>query len=318
MDKNAEIPILDLSPLKDPESLAYEKLSDQVIKVYSEIGFGYLKNHGIDPTLRDSVFQVNKAFHNLPLTEKLKIKLNNSHRGYIAMESSTDRTSELATVTKPNQSESYMMMREDASHDPDVYLSGPNQWPAHPTNFRQTMEEYHKQMCALGNDLIRLIATGLGISPDIFAKPFQTPTTWLRLLHYPPTIGEMDRAFGSAPHCDFGAITLLAQDNVGGLQVMTDQKQWIDAPYIQDHFVMNVGDMLNRLSNGILKSTPHRVINSSGCERYSVPFFYDPHVNTTIQPHPSLGDPKFKPFKFADFLRSQLESSYDDHQEKDI
>ena len=102
---------------------------------------------------------------------------------------------------------------------------------------------------------------------------FAKPTTFLRLLRYPPQRQE-DGLFGSAPHTDYGFITLLAQDEVGGLEIRNKAGEWIAAPPIPDTFVMNVGDILARWSNDRFVSTPHRVINRSGRERYSQPFFF--------------------------------------------
>jgi isopenicillin N synthase-like dioxygenase len=139
--------------------------------------------------------------------------------------------------------------------------------------------------------------------------------TWLRLLHYPPQDPQSPAdEYGSAPHTDFGAITLLAQDDVGGLAVKTPGGDWVDVPPVDGAFVMNVGDMLKRWSNGRLRSTPHRVTNRTGRERYSVPYFYDPHVSTLIAPLPGLGDPAFEPIVFAAFLRGELEASYEVHK----
>jgi isopenicillin N synthase-like dioxygenase len=101
---------------------------------------------------------------------------------------------------------------------------------------------------------------------------------------------------------------------VGGLQVRTPAGNWVDAPYIPGTLVVNVGDMLHRMSNGKLLSTPHRVINRSGKERYSIPFFFDPHVETMIEPLPGTGAANFPPLRFADFLRHELEAAYDAHK----
>ena len=89
---------------------------------------------------------------------------------------------------------------------------------------------------------------------------------------------------------------------------MAPTGSWIDAPPMKDAFVVNVGDMLRRMSNGRLRSTPHRVINATGRERYSVPFFFDPHVSTEIAPLPGAGEPKFEPIHFGDFLKRELEA----------
>lgn len=307
-----EIPVIDIAPLIAGDDTT--ELAKAFAKAYGETGFGYIINHGIDPALRAAVFDASRQFHALPEPVKAAIALNETHRGYIAINTSTDVTSDLAEVTKPNQSASFMMMREDAVADPSVYLSGPNQWPDL-AGFRTTCEAYAAAMSDLGRKLMGLALQAMGATDHTILKAFDTPTIWLRLLHYPPQSPQApEDVYGSAPHKDFGCLTLLAQDDVGGLQVQTPNGDWVDAPPMPNAFIVNVGDMLHRLSNGRLLSTPHRVINASGRERYSVPFFFDPHVSATIAPLPGTGTPKFEPLTFGDFLRGELEASYDAHK----
>ena len=147
-------------------------------------------------------------------------------------------------------------------------------------------------------------------------QSFEIPTIWLRLLYYPPiSKNSPSDLYGSAPHTDFGCLTILAQDEIGGLQVQTREGKWIDVPKVKDSFVVNVGDMLSRLTNGVLRSTPHRVINKSGKERFSCPFFFDPHTNATVRPLKGTGKPKFSSINFGEFLREELEVSYEKHKQ---
>lgn len=315
MTEFSEIPVLDLAPLIAGGDTG--ALAAAFAKAYGETGFGYVINHGIDPALREAVFAASAAFHALPEADKQAIALNETHRGYIAINTSTDVTSDLATVTKPNQSASFMMMREDARADPDVYLFGPNQWPAL-DGFRDACEAYAAAMTELGKRLMGLALDAVGVTDRSILRAFDPPTIWLRLLHYPPQSPQApEDLYGSAPHRDFGCLTLLAQDEVGGLQVQTPAGHWVDAPPMADAFVVNVGDMLHRMSNGTLLSTPHRVINATGRARFSVPFFFDPHVSTQIAPLPGTGPARFEPLHFGDFLRGELEASYDAHQTDD-
>ena len=312
MTEFTEIPVLDLAPLVAGQDTS--GLAQDFAKAYGQTGFGYIVNHGIDPALRAKVFAASKRFHALPEAAKTAIALDRNHRGYIAINTSTDVTSDLAEVTKPNQSASFMMMREDTEADPDIYLSGPNQWPEL-DGFREACEAYVRAMTGLGQSLMGLALDALGVTDRAILQAFVTPTIWLRLLHYPPQPATApEDLYGSAPHKDFGCLTLLAQDDVGGLQVQTPAGHWVDAPPMPDAFVVNVGDMLHRISNGRLLSTPHRVINRTGRERYSVPFFFDPHVSTDIAPLPGTGSRRFEPLNFGAFLRSELEASYDAHQ----
>ena len=306
MSDFTKITIIDLSDHHD-------NIIREFADAYSTAGFAYIKNHGIPQSLIDATFKASKNFHSLNEDEKQTISLNKNHRGYIPINTSTDVNSKLADVKKPNQSSSFMMMRE-SDEKSDEYLSGSNQWP-HIVGFRNTLTAYSEQMSTLGKRLISIAAEACNANPNDLMSAFNLPTTWLRLLHYPPTpIISPNDLYGSAPHTDFGALTLLAQDGIGGLQVQTPDGDWIDVPKINGTFVVNVGDMLNRLSNGLLKSTPHRVINRSGKERYSIPFFFDPHVNTIIKPLKGTGDPHFEPIHFGDYLRSELGATYDSHK----
>ena len=307
------IPMLDLTPLINGEDTT--QLSIEFAEVYGNTGFAYIINHGVNPSLRDAVFAASKQFHALPDANKQAVTLNNCHRGYIPINTSTDVNSDLAEVTKPNQSASFMMMREDTKADPNVYLSGPNQWPAL-QGFRDVCEGYVSVMAKLGYMLMGLALKSIGVSNRTNLKAFEIPTIWLRLLHYPPQSPQAPKdLYGSAPHKDFGCLTLLAQDDVGGLQVQTPAGQWVDVPPRDNALIVNVGDMLHRMSNGKLLSTPHRVINATGRERYSVPFFFDPNVTANIAPLPGTGTAKFQPLNFGDFLKAELEASYDAHQD---
>lgn len=307
------IPILDASQ-------GDEALAADFFAAYSEVGFAYLENHGIPPTLTQGLFAASAAFHALDADAKARVALNRNHRGFIALNTSTDVNTELAKVTKPNQSESFMMMREDAAETSE-YLSGPNQWPDLP-GFREACEAYHDAMVALGQRMMRVAALTLGAPADTFDEAFARPTTWLRLLHYPPAPAQRpEDLWGSAPHTDFGCLTFLAQDDVGGLEVMSPGGEWLSAPPRPDALIVNVGDMLHRWSNGALRSTPHRVINASGRERYSCPFFFDPNVGADIKPLATCvthdRPAAFDPINFGAFLRAELEAGYEAHQAPD-
>jgi isopenicillin N synthase-like dioxygenase len=306
------IPVIDLSR---------GDIRNEFRTAYSEVGFAYLAGHGIPQGLVDDVFAAALKFHALPLPAKMAVELNELHRGFIPINTSTDRKSTLANVRKPNQSESFMMMREAGPDDPDVlagaYLAGANQWPAL-AGFREAVVAYEQAMVQLAEHLVDLISDVLGDTDRAVPRSFERPTTWLRLLHYPsqpPT--APDDLYGSAPHTDFGFITLLAQDDVGGLEVQSPDGAWLNVPPKAETFVMNVGQMLHQWSNGVLRATPHRVINRSGRERYSVPFFFDPNVATVISPLPSCisaeRPARFEPVVFGEYLRAELRAGYQRH-----
>ena len=316
------IPVIDVRAIHGTDPDALNALARIFHDTYAATGFGYITGHGIDPALIDRVFAASARFHALPRSQKMKVELDSNHRGFIPINTSTDVNSKLANVKRPNQSESFMVMREDGPDAPDLragaYLAGPNQWPDL-DGFRADVTAYHDALADLGAKLMRVAALSLGADPDALSAAFARPTTWLRLLYYPPAAPEQgDDVYGSAPHTDFGCLTILAQDDIGGLQVQTPGGAWIDAPRIPGSFVVNVGDMLRRWSNGRLRSTPHRVINRSGQARFSCPFFFDPNVATQIAPLPSCvapgATPEYPPVNFGDFLRAELGAAYDTHK----
>ena len=144
---------------------------------------------------------------------------------------------------------------------------------------------------------------------------FAQPTTFLRLLHYPPQpLDAGDDAFGSAPHTDYGFITVLVQDNNGGLAVRRKDGSWLAAPPVPGSWVVNVGDMLSRWTNGRWQSTPHSVRNISGHDRYSCPFFFDMDMDSTVECVPTCcgeaNPPRFLPVRYGDYLMERLNKNY--------
>jgi isopenicillin N synthase-like dioxygenase len=316
------IPVIDLSPLYQGNEQAMDTLVHQVYDAYSKVGFAYITNHGVDSDLINDVFEASRQFHALSLEDKLRIEINQFHRGYIPINTSTDRTSAIEKAARPNQSESFMMMHELEQDDPDVLqcspLAGPNQWPADLKGFKECVTGYHDALELLSNKVLKVFE--LALNTDSLSSHFTKPTTWLRLLHYPSlNIEDPEDLFGSNPHIDYGFITILAQDEVGGLQVRDVDDDWIDVPYVKDHFVMNSGEVLNHWSNGKFLATPHRVVNRTGKERYSCPFFFDPNIHSRISTLPSCVEKgvqsKYSDAVFGDMVMSHLRSNHDQHTE---
>ena len=160
------------------------------------------------------------------------------------------------------------------------------------------------------------VARALDLPESALDRHFERPTTFLRLLHYPPQPPDMpDNQFGAAPHTDYGIITLLAQDASGGLEVRRRDGEWIAAPPLPGSFVLNVADMLARWTNDRCVSTPHRVVNRSGVDRYSLPFFFHTDMETVIECLPSCtgpgNPPRYKPLRYGDYLLDRLNRNYD-------
>ncbi len=319
------IPVVDVGPALEGTDAGLRHVAKQLDEVYSTLGFGFVANHGVDQALVADLFAASRRFHGLDRVDKEAIALNEHHRGFIKMASSTIVTSTVDTVRQPNQSESFMVMHELAPDHPDVAagvaLAGPNQWPAGAPELREPILRYVQAMRGLGLALTRAIAVALGAPADTFLAAFAEPVTFLRLLWYPPQPPDApaDR-FGAAPHSDYGFITLLAQDRLPGLQVRAPDGAWLDVPVVADTFVMNSADILHRWSNGRWVSTPHRVRNATGEARYSAAFFYDPHMHTVVEPLassvPAGEQPRFASLVYGEYLMERLHKNYQRHQER--
>ena len=315
----SNIPVLDVSPLYQGDLKAIEAVATTLRGYLENIGFLYVVGHSIPQSDVEAVRNAGKTFFALPDEEKLKLRIDRNFRGYLPFAGSTIVTSSVATVSKPNQSESIFFMHEIDAEDPRVKagqpLQGPNQWPdeAALPGFQSTIQGYVNQMTVLARKMVGAIALSLGLPPRSLDRYFEQPTTFLRLLHYPTQQAE-EGLFGSAPHTDYGFITLLAQDDVGGLEVKNKNGDWVPAPPMPNSFVMNVGDILARWSNDVFVSTPHRVINRSGRERYSQPFFFDPSMDSLIEALPvcvPAGDKaKYQPVEYGDYLMERIDKNY--------
>jgi isopenicillin N synthase-like dioxygenase len=314
--KSSHLPLIDLSGLRE-EGTAEVMIGRRLDDAFREIGFCYIANTGIDPGLVAAVFDASRRFHALPMQTKRAIAMNAFHRGYMEPKSSLIETSSVARVTQPNDSESFMLMHE-VNPDDTRYgtpLNGPNLWPDDLADFRQPVQAYDSAMHELCRQLLRPLSRALGLPRDTFDAFFHRPTTFLRLLHYPPQAANApDDAFGSAPHTDYGFVTILAQDEVGGLEVRTSAGDWIAAPPIPGTFVVNVADMLARWTNDRWRSTPHRVKNRSGVDRYSCPYFFDMDLECIVacldNCHGPGNPPRYEPVRYGDYLLDRLNRNY--------
>lgn len=309
------LPVIDLAGLAEPAADA--TIARALDDAFRTVGFCYFINTGIDPLLVEAVFSASRRFHALPPEAKREIAMNAFHRGYMAPNTSMIETSSVARVTRPNYSESFMLMHEVSADDKrfGTPLNGPNQWPADLPGFRNAVLAYDTALRRFCGRLLRPIALALDLPADALAPYFRQPTTFLRMLHYPPQPADApDDAFGSAPHTDYGFITILAQDNAGGLEVRPRDGDWIAAPPVPGSFVVNVADMLARWTNDRWQSTPHRVKNVSGGNRYSCPYFFDMDLDCTVaclDTCQSAANPtRYQPIRYGDYLLQRLDRNY--------
>lgn len=290
------IPVIDLSDAFAGRPGASEAAAAQLQHACERIGFLYISGHGVDQALIDGTFAAAVKFHDQPLDRKMKLKVNEYMQGYMPMRGSTSRALALSGTTKPNENEAFFLQREFAPSDAGFGTPPrtPNVWPDDMPGFRETVLAYYAAMDSLVARLLPIYARALDLPADFFQGAFKQSMSTLRLTHY-PAMDYGSESFGIAPHTDSSFITLLAQNKVSGLQLMTQDGQWLDAPSIAGTFVVNTGDMLNRWSNGRFLSTPHRAYNLSPEERYAIPYFCHPDPDFVMACLPSCTDAAHPP-----------------------
>lgn len=285
-----EIPVIDVSGLGSPDPAAQRAVAAQMRAAAERIGFFYVRDHGVPLDLMDKVFETSKAFFALPPETKAKVTINERHRGWLAV-----GQAKMYAGAKIDLKESYLWGLELGLDDPDVQagkkLMGPNQWPDFMPSLREVFSRYYDEILACGNRLLRGFALSLDRPPEFFVPHFAKPLARGSAIYYPPQPPDMgETQFGVAPHTDYGGLTLLAQDMTGGLQVLNKAGEWVTAHPIPGTLVINVGDLMARWTNNRFSSNAHRVVNTSGRERYSVAVFFDPGFDTTIDPRDLLDD----------------------------
>ncbi len=281
----SNVPIIDIAPLAK-NSNHQNAVASQIGQACRNYGFFYISGHGVDEALQQRMETLSRQFFAQDEASKLKIRMElagKAWRGYFPV-------GDELTSGKPDLKEGLYFGEELADDDPRIKaglpMHGKNFFPENIPGFRKTVLDYVDAMTQLGHTLMEGIALSLGLEKSYFADRYTTdPLILFRIFHYPPSgeTPESAPSWGVGEHTDYGVLTILKQDDNGGLQVKSRSK-WIEAPPIPHTFVCNIGDMLDRMTRGLYRSTPHRVRNTSGKGRLSFPFFFDPNFNAQIKP----------------------------------
>jgi isopenicillin N synthase-like dioxygenase len=309
------IPVIDLSGFRSGDRVAFERVAKELGAAARGIGFFSIVEHGIPSELIAAAFAEARWFFGLPTVEKERISVRNSkdYRGYVRIGEET-----LDPTKAPDVKECFNAGPDLRADDPDVVAGRPfaavNQWPDSPA-FATTLKAYHAANLELVVRLHRALAYDLGTDETYFDARFSRAVGILRLLRYPPHPGTFDGSqYGAGAHTDYGNLTLLAQDATGGLEVRARDGSWIAVPPIAGAFVCNIGDCLMRWSNDVYVSTPHRVVNRAGNERFSIAYFGDPNADALVECLPSClapgQDPTYPPVTYGDYLRSRYDETY--------
>ncbi|CAN5579618.1 isopenicillin N synthase family oxygenase [soil metagenome] len=287
-----EVPVIDIGPLVGGagSSTATARAIDAACR---EAGFFYVVGHGIDPQVQSRLDALAREFFALPEDEKAQIAMPKggpAWRGWFPV------GGEL-TSGVPDLKEGVYFGAELPAEHPRVEagtpLHGPNLFPERPAELRTVVLTYLDELTRLGQAVLAGAAMGLGLEPSWFVDHLTAdPLILFRIFHYPPQppAPEEDQ-WGVGEHTDYGLLTILAQDEHGGLQVRAPGGGWLDADPLPGSFVCNLGDMLERLTGGLYRSTPHRVRNTSGEERLSFPFFLDPSWDAVVDSLPIVDRP---------------------------
>lgn len=330
-DETFHIPVVTFSKFRNAKSTAErEQTAQEVVNAFKEVGFVYLKDHGIPQSVVDNAFKQSAEFFKLPIEEKMKLAWEDprSNRGYVAKgrERVTQETDAVKIaqmrIQAPDAKESMEIGRD---WDP----TWKNQWPPQSLapSFKPTFLSFFQTCHELHVEVMRSIAMGLQLGEHFFDERINEQYHNLRLLNYPSIRTELLKGEGQAragAHSDYGTLTFVFQDGVGGLQVQNPHtKQYHPATPISGTIVVNVGDLLARWSNDVLRSTLHRVVAPQASllppdaemtpQRQSIAFFCNPNGRASISCLPNcLGStgPKYPTVTTEDYIVGRLKDTY--------
>lgn len=280
----AKLPIIDVGPLVCGTGDRLE-VAAQIARACRESGFFYIIGHGVSEQLQCRLEDLSRKFFAQDLDEKLDIRMEKggrAWRGYFP------EGGEL-TSGKADRKEGLYFGAELTDDHPLVTtgtpMHGPNLFPENIPLYRETILGYLTAMTRLGHALMEGLGLSLGLNESYFAERYTSdPLILFRIFNYPPEPMPIpkDRSWGVGEHTDYGLLTILKQDRTGGLEVKS-KSGWIEAKPIPGSFVCNIGDMLDRMTGGVYRSTPHRVKSPTERDRLSFPFFFDPNFNAEVR-----------------------------------
>ncbi len=304
-----QIPVVDVAGLRDRSDPL--GVARALHAASTGLGFIYISGHGIPDGVIDDARRAALEFFRSPAAVKKKVSVSARHRGWIAMGGA-----KMDDDAKADLKESFIWgwQNETGATVEDHPLRGANRWPDGQPGFQAAAMAYFEVAQDVAHTLMRGFALGLGLDEQFFLKSAQRPLSRASFVYYPsqPEDAGADQ-FGVGPHTDFGVLTVLAQDDVGGLQVQDVSGEWIQAPPIPGTLIVNVADLLARWTGNAYKSTPHRVVNSSGRERLSLVLAYDPDPETIIDARDVLGADHLAtepPVTCGDYLIQRFERAF--------
>lgn len=317
------IPVVDIGSTITGDHGGQKDAAWQVHQACRETGFFYIANHGLPQHLIDAQFEQVRRFFALPLADKLAVHMPKSPAavGYDGLtDEALDNDGVDDRAAASDYKEGFHCGLELDDDDPWARSGwrgfGHNQWPANLPGFREQTLAYQAAVRDVADRVLRLLALSLDLPGDWFEEIFDPPSLMLRILGYPPLpANSRPGQLGAGAHTDWGALTILAQDDIGGLEVMNVDGEWIKAQPIPGTFVVNLGDLIPRWTNDLYRSTPHRVCTTQTTRwRYSIPFFYNPRPTAVIECIPTCTDHTrpvlFEPCTSGEHIAEMARRSY--------
>ena len=313
-----KIPLIDISDFYSSDLEKQKSIAWELHKAARETGFFYVEGHKVPLALMDAQLDLAKKYFSQPDDVKMECYSKNWEivRGYEPI------AAQILDEGSPADLKEGFVIGNDLSPS-HPYVSkkvpncGPNQWPHSPTGFKEQYNEYLHHVTGLAKDLIEILALSLNLPRDYFAEGLDEPMIFSRLLHYPEQLNHGEKnQLGAGAHTDWGMLTVLLQDDIGGLEVQNAAGDWLTAPPIPGTFVVNLGEMIKVLTNGLYHSNMHRVLNNnSGRSRYSCPTFFDPdyfyEVSCVSTCMPKDNNPDYQPTTVGKHIAYMYSKTYD-------
>lgn len=303
------IPIVDIESLRDGSDPM--RVAAALHAANRNLGFIYIKGHGIPEETINAARKSALDFFRSAERDKAIVEVTQKHRGWLRRGGA-----KMQDDAKADLKESFIWgyQDEDGNTPGDHPLRGANRWPDFDPRMQDYAMDYFHHAHQVAHHLLRGFALGLGLDEKTFLRHCSTPLSRASYVYYPAQPEEMgENQFGVGPHTDFGVLTVLCQDSVGGLQVEDANGDWIHAPPVEGALIVNVADLLTRWTDGAYKSTPHRVVNSSGKERLSIVLAFDPDPDTLIDAREIYGadyPAKDAPITCGDYLIERFSRAF--------
>lgn len=309
------IPIIDVSAFADLRATVADRMrvASEIGEACRNVGFFYVRNHGIPRAHRDAVFYQISRFFARPTAQKMELFIGESEHfnGYVPLgweETAGLKDWHEALDFRPRFPDAQRELRESRA------LRDSIEWPNEPDGFRTVLQSHWEHMMLLGHRIAQGIALSLGVDDDYLTSFTRNAFCTMRILHYPPheaTVPGVGEGIG--PHIDYGFLTILDQEGVSGLEVLDARGEWVPAPKVPDTYIVNIGRVMQIWSNDRYAATQHRVRHVRG-DRYSLPFFYNPSFDAMIEPLSACcsedDPPRYERYCHGEFIAERLRKAF--------